>query len=76
MISSLNIAVLLNRKHLLKKAFEKASQVVNELGSSFRSQSLALSSNENGKSLNLIASVDTHRACSCHTLLESCEGEY
>ena len=46
-------------KYLLKNAVDRASQVVNKLGSSLRSQSLALSVSEKGKSLNLIASVET-----------------
>jgi len=47
------------RKYLLRKAFESASQVVNELGSSFCSQPLTLSFSEKGKILSCIASVDT-----------------
>ena len=54
-----SLAVLPGGKYLLRKAFERASQVVNELGSSFYSQSLALSLNENGKSLSRIALADT-----------------
>jgi len=46
-------------KYLLRKALERTSQVVNELGSSFCSQSLALSLNEKGKSRSRIASADT-----------------
>jgi len=44
---------------LLRNALERTSQVVNELGSSFCSQSLALSLNEKRKSRSQIASVDT-----------------
>ena len=54
----LNFVVFPNGKYLLRKALERIAQVVNELGSSFYSQSLALSFNEKGKSHNLIASVD------------------
>jgi len=46
-------------KYFLRKALDRASQVVNELGASLRSQSLALSVSEKGKSLNLIASTKT-----------------
>jgi len=44
---------------LLRNAFEITSQVLNELGSSFCSQSLALTRNEKGKSHRQIALVDT-----------------
>ena len=47
------------RKYLLRKALDRTSQVVNELGSSFCSQSLALSLNEKEKSRSQIASADT-----------------
>ena len=43
---------------MLRKALESVSQAVNELGSSFYSQSLALSLSEKGKSRSLIASLD------------------
>jgi len=59
MISALNLAVLPGGKSLLRKALDKASQVVNELGSLLRSQSLALSVNKKGKSLSLITSAET-----------------
>jgi len=59
-ISALNLAVLSGGKYLRRKAFERANQVVMEFGSSLRSQSLALSFKENGKSLNLMASALTH----------------
>ena len=58
-ISVLRLAVLPGGKYLLRKAFERASQVVNNLGSSFCSQSLALSLSRNGKSLSRIALVVT-----------------
>ena len=59
LISVLDFAVLPGGKYLLRKALERIAQVVNESGSSFYSQSLALSLNEKGKSHSLIASVDT-----------------
>ena len=43
----------------MRNAFERASQVVNELGSSFYSQLLALSFSEKGKICSQIALVDT-----------------
>ena len=55
----LSLAVLSGGKYLLRKAFERASQVVNKLGSSFCNQLLTLSLSEKGKSLNRIASVVT-----------------
>ena len=55
---ALSLAVLPGGKYLLRKAPESAAQVVNELGSSFCSQSLALSLSEKGKSRSLIASLD------------------
>ena len=58
-MSVLSLTVLPSWKYLLRNAFERASQVVNELSSSFCSQSLALSLSENGKSLSRIASVVT-----------------
>ena len=58
-MSALNLAVLLGGKYLLKNAVDRASQVVKELGSSLRSQSLALSVNEKGKSRSLMASAGT-----------------
>ena len=58
-MSVLSLAVLPGGKYLLRKAFERAAQVLNELGSSFCSQSLALSLSENGKSLSRIALVVT-----------------
>jgi len=42
-----------------EEALERSSQVVNELDSLFCSQSSALPLSEKGKSLNLIAPVDT-----------------
>jgi len=59
MISILNFAGLYNEKYLLRKALERITQVVNELGSSFCSQSRVLFFNEKGKSHSQIASVDT-----------------
>ena len=50
MISALNLAVLSGGKYLLRNAVDRASQVVKELGSSLRSQSLALSVSKKGKS--------------------------
>jgi len=58
-ISALNLTVLPREKYLLRNAIDRASQVVNELGFSLRSQSLALSISEKRKSLNLIASAET-----------------
>jgi len=58
-MSVLNLAVLLGGKYLLRKVLERASQVVNELGSSFCSQSLALSLSEKGKNHRRMASADT-----------------
>jgi len=58
-ILALNFAILPYGKYLLRKALESISQVVNELGSSFYNQSLAMSLIEKGKSRNLMASVDT-----------------
>jgi len=52
-------AIFKGGKYLLRNAMERASHMVNELGSSICSQSLALSFNEKGKSYNRIASVDT-----------------
>jgi len=49
-ISALNLEVLPREKYLLKNAVDRASQVVKELGSSLRSQSLALSVSKKGKS--------------------------
>jgi len=58
-MSVLSLAVLPGKKYLLRIALESTSQVVNELGSSFCSQSLALSHSEKGKSRKGIVSVDT-----------------
>ena len=58
-MSVLSLAVLPGEKYLLRNALERISQVVNELGSSFCSQSLALSFREKGKSRRQIALVDT-----------------
>ena len=58
-IFALNLAILPEGKYLLRKALDKASQVVNEVGSSLRSQSLALSVSEKRKSLSLIVSAET-----------------
>jgi len=58
-MSVLSLAVLPGRKYLLRNALDRTSQVVNELGSPFYSQSLALSFREKGKSCRQIASVDT-----------------
>jgi len=58
-MSVLSLAVLPGGKYLLRNALESTSQVVNKLGSSFCSQSLALSRSEKGKSRRRIASVDT-----------------
>jgi len=44
---------------LLRNAVDRAFQVVKELGSSLRSQSLARSVSEKGKSRSLIASAET-----------------
>jgi len=49
-ISVINFAVLPSGKYLLREALESISQVVNELGSLFYNQSLALSFSEKGKS--------------------------
>ena len=57
-MAALALVVSLGGKYSLRKAFEMASQVVNELGSSFCSQSLTLSFNENEKSHHLIASAE------------------
>ena len=57
-ISALSFTVLPGGKYLLRKALESVSQVVKELGSSFYSQSLALSLSEKGKSRSLIASLN------------------
>ena len=59
MIFGLSLAVLPGGKYLLRKAFERVFQVVMEFGSSLRSQSLALSFKEKGKSLSLMASALT-----------------
>jgi len=59
LMSVLSLAVLPGGKYLLSKAFERASQVMNELGSSFCGQSLALFLSENMMSLSRIASVVT-----------------
>ena len=56
-ISVLNFAVLPERKYLLRKALERTSHMVSELGSLFYNQSLTLSLNENRKSLMRIAST-------------------
>jgi len=48
-ISVLSFAALPDGKYLLRKALESISQVMNELGSSFCNQSLALSSVRKGK---------------------------
>jgi len=58
-MSILNVAVLPSEKYLLRKALKRTSQVMNELGSSFSSQSFILSFSKNGKSRSQIASVDT-----------------
>jgi len=58
-MSALNLAVLPGGKYLLKNAVNKASQVVKKLGSSLRSQSLALPVSEKGKSRSLMASAET-----------------
>jgi len=55
----LSLAVFPSEKYLLRNALERPFQVVNEFGSSFYSQSLALSLNEKGKSRSQIASVYT-----------------
>ena len=47
-----SLAVFPGGKHFLRKALERASHVVKELGSLFCSQSLGLSFNEKGKALN------------------------
>ena len=59
MISVLSLTVSLGGKYLLRNALERPSQVVVEFGSSFCSQSLALSLSEKGKSRSRIASIDT-----------------
>ena len=59
MISILNFTILLGGKYLLRKAFGRSFQVVNELDTSFYNQSLALSLSEKGKSLSHMVSVDT-----------------
>jgi len=55
----LNLAILPRGKYLLRKAFEKASHIVKELGALFCNQSLTLSFNKNWKSLNRITSLNT-----------------
>jgi len=51
MIFTLNFAFLPEEKYLLRKALEKSSQVVNELGSSFCSQVLYPSVRRRGASV-------------------------
>ena len=55
-MSALNLEVLPGGRYLLRNVVDKASQVVKELGSSLRSQSLVLSVSEKGKSRSLMAS--------------------
>ena len=58
-MSVLSFAVLVCGKYLLRKALERTPQVVNELGSSFCSQLLALSFSEKGNMHSRMASMDT-----------------
>jgi len=58
-MSFVNFTVLSGEKYLLGKALERVSHVVNELGSLFCCQSLALSLSEKGKSRSRLASTDT-----------------
>jgi len=75
-ISALNLAVLPGGKYLLRKTFESASQVVNELGSSLMSQSLALSVSKKGKSLRLIASAEAPLSLTVSHFARKLRGEY
>jgi len=56
---ALNLAVVPSGKHLHRKALETVSYDVKAFGSSFYSQSLALSFKDKGKSYSRIASVGT-----------------